>query len=386
MAANLLVAGQMASSAQKISWHNIFRRSKSSQALQTDPSDHHDLVNAVYYPNWRVYKAQRPSSLNLKYITHIFYAFAWSKEDGTIYLSDEHADVEMDVDGGKGCLNSLRTIKVHHPQIKTLLSVGGGGKGSVPLPTVAGSAEARARFAWTAKEMLEVYELDGIDVDWEHPSSVQQGADYVKLLAALREELPASTYLLTSALPAGEWVLKNINLRQAAQYLDHINLMTYDFTGPWTSICGHHAQLYTPKHPHDDASRTSCSSAVAYTTSQGVPSEKLLLGIPCYGRSFLGAKKVGDSFHGHGGEEGTYEYRDLPRKKASVTVDANVGAVYCVGGDGGFVSYDDSTSVGMKAEFAKQQRLGGMFYWTGTGDTNDARSLVEAGWKGLNKS
>lgn len=34
-------------------------------------------VNAVYYPNWRVYKGFPPSSLNLKYVTHVFYAFAW---------------------------------------------------------------------------------------------------------------------------------------------------------------------------------------------------------------------------------------------------------------------------------------------------------------------
>ena len=383
MAANLVVASNMASSTSTNNWRNIFKRGKSSQHVESDLPTARDMINAVYYPNWGVYKAQPPSSLNLKYITHIFYAFAWTKEDGTIYLSDEWADAEMDVDGVKGCLNSLRTIKVHHPHIRTLLSVGGGGKGSAPLPTVAGSAEARARFAWTAREMLEVYELDGIDVDWEHPSSTQQGVDYVKLLAALREELPASTHLLTSALPAGEWVLKNINLKQAAEHLDYINLMTYDFSGPWTSICGHHAQLYTPKHPHDDASRTSCSSAVAYTTSHGVPSGKLLLGIPCYGRSFLGSKKVGDTFHGHGGDDGTFEYRDLPRKKASVTVDANVGAAYCVGGDGGFVSYDDPKSVDMKAEFVKQQKLGGIFYWTGTGDRNDQRSLVETGWKGM---
>ena len=34
-------------------------------------------INAVYYPNWRIYRQQPPSSMNLRYITHIFYAFAW---------------------------------------------------------------------------------------------------------------------------------------------------------------------------------------------------------------------------------------------------------------------------------------------------------------------
>ncbi len=35
-----------------------------------------DYINGVYYPNWRVYRKLPPSSLNLEFITHIFYAFA----------------------------------------------------------------------------------------------------------------------------------------------------------------------------------------------------------------------------------------------------------------------------------------------------------------------
>ncbi|KAF2498760.1 hypothetical protein BU16DRAFT_304393 [Lophium mytilinum] len=41
--------------------------------------------NGVYYPNWRIYKNQPPSSLNLDVISHVFYAFAWVKTDGTVY-------------------------------------------------------------------------------------------------------------------------------------------------------------------------------------------------------------------------------------------------------------------------------------------------------------
>lgn len=203
------------------------------------------------------------------------------------------------------------------------------------------------------------------------------------MLATLRKELPAPRYLLTSALPAGEWALKNIHLGKASIHLDLINLMTYDFAGPWTDACGHHAQLYTPEHPHNDAARTSCKSAVTYLLSKGVPSRKILLGIPTYGRSFLGATKAGDCFTGQGGEEGTFEYKDLPRPGATEYFDGSVGAVYSIGGDGGFVTYDDPRTVHMKAQYAKQQKLGGFFYWTGTGDAEGERSLVEAGYRAL---
>ena len=33
------------------------------------------VVNAVYYPSWRVYKEKTPSMLRAEAITHIFYAF-----------------------------------------------------------------------------------------------------------------------------------------------------------------------------------------------------------------------------------------------------------------------------------------------------------------------
>ena len=177
--------------------------------------------------------------------------------------------------------------------------------------------------------------------------------------------------------------MRNINLAQACIHLDFINLMAYDFSGPWTQACGHQAQLHTPAHPHSNEACTSGNSAVTYLLAQGVPSRKILLGIPVYGRSFLGATKVGDRYAGQGGEEGTFEYRDLPRPGAFEGVDEQTGAAFCVGGDGGFVTYDNPRTVQLKAYFAKQLRLGGLFYWTGTGDAQGPRSLIEAGYNTL---
>lgn len=121
-------------------------------------------------------------------------------------------------------------------------------------------------------------------------------------------------------------------------------------------------------------------------TSRGVPARKLLLGIPAYGRSFLGAKKLGEKFAGQGGEEGVFEYRDLPRPGTKELIDIKLVAAYCVGGDGGFITYDNPQTVHLKAGFAKQSGLGGLFFWTGTGDAQGPRSLVEAGYKGLHSS
>lgn len=199
--------------------------------------------------------------------------------------------------------------------------------------------------------------------------------------------MPAPQYTLSSALPAGEWALQHINLAHASYYLDMVNLMAYDFSGPWVPKCGHQAQLYTPQIPHCAEAAISCHSAVSYMVRQGVPQNKIVLGVPAYGRSFTGTHGVGHSYSGQAGEEGTFEYRELPRPGAQEHVDEQVGAAYCIGGDGGFVTYDTPQTVQMKARYVRQNGLGGLFYWTGTGDvsahTQKDRSLVYNGFLGL---
>jgi len=225
--------------------------------------------------------------------------------------------------------------------------------------------------------------LMSFPVDWEHPADMQQGHDYLHLLSKLREVLPSPRYTLTTALPAGEWALKNINLSAAQEYLDLINLMAYDFSGPWVNLTGHQAQLYTPSCPHSEAARISCQSAVNYMLSQGVNPKKILLGIPAYGRSFLGCNDINQQYSGRGGEDGAFDYCDLPRPGAKEYHDDAIGAAYCCGGDGGFITYDTPRTVQQKARFVTKMGLGGLFYWHITGDKRGSKSLVETGFKTL---
>lgn len=165
--------------------------------------------------------------------------------------------------------------------------------------------------------------------------------------------LPPDEYFLTAALPAAQSVLACIDIRSAAHYLDMVNLMAYDFCGHWTHRSGHHSQLYAM-----NKDETSGSSGVAFLVGAGCPAKKINLGIPLYGRSFLGVSGPGHRFKGVGGEEGTFDFNQLPRKGTKEQVDKRIGAAMCVGGDGGFVSYDNPDTVKMKASYCKQKGLG----------------------------
>ncbi|OJJ47922.1 hypothetical protein ASPZODRAFT_158776 [Penicilliopsis zonata CBS 506.65] len=346
------------------------------------------FVNAAYYPNWRVYRKQPPSSLRLGFISHVFYAFAWVKPDGTVYLSDEWADTQMPIDGTQGCLRAFTQLKQQYSKMKVILSIGGGGKGSENFAAVANDVQRVETFVKTAKELVHQFGLDGLDIDWEHPSDSQQGKDYLYLLARLRQGLPSPRYVLSICLPAGEWVLRHINLTAAQEYVDLINIMAYDFTGPWTSETGHQSQLYSPITGSGSAGEAaspspSCHSVVSYVLGQGVNPKKLLLGIPTYGRSFLGSTSIGQPYTAPGGEDGTFDYRDLPRPGATEQYDEAAGAAYCTGGDGGFVSYDTPRTVSQKAKFVTKLKMAGLFYWHIGADARGPRSLIETGYNTL---
>lgn len=188
---------------------------------------------------------------------------------------------------------------------------------------------------------------------WEYPCDEQQGSDFLALLAATRTYLSEDQYLLTAALPANKAVLQCINLGEAALYLDFINLTAYDFFGSWTPRTGHQSQLYAMSKDE-----TSASTGVGYLMQAGVPGKKILLGIPLFGRSFLHATGPGQKFKGVGGEDGSFEYKDLPRRGTKEQIDKRSVAAQCVGGDGGFVTYDNPDTVKMKAAFCKQKGLG----------------------------
>jgi chitinase len=196
-------------------------------------------------------------------------------------LSDEWVDAQMPVDGSTGCLGSFMRLKSQHPYLKLILSIGGGGA-SQNFVAIAASAATRDNFGRSAKGLVDASGFDGIDIDWEHPQNPQEGSNFLALLAAIRLHLPPTQYLLTAALPAGEWCLQNIDLRAASSYLDLLNLMAYDFHGSWSSSSGHHAQLF-PSSPNEP----SGSAAVDYVISTGFPASKVLLGVPVYGRSWV---------------------------------------------------------------------------------------------------
>lgn len=69
-------------------------------------------------------------------------------------------------------------------------------------------------------------------------------------------------------------------------YLDIINLMAYDFHGKWERETGHNAPLFAPSSDSEWRKQLSVSHAANMWVSMGAPKEKIVIGMPTYGRSF----------------------------------------------------------------------------------------------------
>lgn len=279
-----------------------------------------------------------------------------------------------------GCLGQLYSLK-RDRNLKVLLSIGGAAYSS-NFAGPASSAQGRALFASSAVSLVKSLGLDGLDINWEYPNNEAQAADLVSLLGEIRKQLDQYGnslgtkyhFELTFAAPAGPLNYQNLNLAAMDQYLDFWNLMAYNYTGSWT---GHQANLFDAG---DRSTPFNTRTSVDYYTSHGVSSNKIVLGMPIYGRSFITTKGLGQSFGGTGNgtwEKGVYDFKSLPLAGSSEVYDEKLGASYSWDAvKQELISYDTVKVGHQKAKWIKDMDLGGAMWWGSSADKKGGESLI----------
>ena len=268
-------------------------------------------------------------------LTHINYSFAHIKSDF------ESLDIKEE-----SRLVKIAALKNSHPTLKVLLSVGGWGAGN--FSEMAADPAHRKAFCKNCLAAVTKYKLDGIDLDWEYPTSSAAGItssssdtqNFTLLLKDLRVAL-GDKYLITmaSADNAGY-----VDFKSAIDYLDFVNLMTYDMGKPPY----HNAGLYK-----SSKTKNSCDESVAKHYQKGVPYRKMVLGIPFFGHG------DGSAFSKDG-----IDYNEINPGSYTMLWDQTAQVPYLANAAGTMVlSYDDEVSVGLKAEYVKQKGLLGAMYW-----------------------
>jgi chitinase len=348
-----------------------------------------------YFSSWSTYSNYNPVDIDASKLTHINYAFANISSDGKIALGDSWADVEKPFPGDtedqpyKGNFYQLTKLKQQYPHLKTLISVGGW-TWSEKFSDVALTEQSRTIFAQSSLDFILKYGFDGIDLDWEYPvaggepDNIHRPEDkqnFTLLLKKIRETLDAQSakdgkkYLLTIAGGTGNGYANNTELNLIHQYVDYIQVMTYDLHGSWESITGMNAPLY--RDPETKFySDFSVQDAILIYLNKGVPANKLIMGIPFYGRVYNQVNNLENglyqSFTG-GGSSITYaelEASYVNKNGFSRYWEPDSKVPWLFNGTQ-FVSYDDPESLGYKTSFIKSMGLGGAMMWELGHDPNE---------------
>lgn len=344
-------------------------------------SEHEDMgyISAVYYSNWSVYKNQHfPQDVNVTQLSHVFYAFMKADEKlGKVKLSDTWSDTELAMGGEHGCLKKWNQIKKKHRHLKFIMSVGGWGTHQSFQQTV--KSEARmANFVESIVELVETYKFDGVDIDWEYPSSPEEGKKLCELLEWLRLALDSirSNLSLSVAAPGSTHHLRNFDIRRMDAVLSFWNVMCYDFAGSsWSEKTGYHLNLYGA---NGDTSLNADEILIHYIRG-GVHPQKLVMGMPLYGRSFYSPSRANIGSHFNKKlplPTDIVDYRDIPydneeydrAKVAAYTYDDEQEIL---------ITYDNPQSVAEKAKYVERLNLRGGFWWDLKGESDEAeRQLI----------
>jgi chitinase len=429
-------------------------------------------VRAVFFANWDRYaRGYFVNEIPAGKLNVIDYAFAAPSAAGTCALSDVWSDYQAptwsgdnSVDGVAddpsdpnqhlfGNFNQLVKLKAKNPQLKVVMSIGGWTL-SKYFSDVAATSSSRQAFVQSCIDLIIKGNLptggwppqaggdgvaaglfDGIDIDWEYPGiDPGNGADHspadrhnaTLLLQEFRRQLDAygattgKHYLLTADLPAG-----NVNstgsweLADVAQTTDWINLLTFDFHGSWDAWTDFNSPFsLDPKEPPVGGaaiqSTWTTKGTVDYYLANGVAGQKLVVGVPFYGKRYVGVPAANNGLYQPFTPQG-WPFNDSPTFHELVDTGLTDGNLNVIGPtavsgprnagndqhgingftwywngpagapwlynptlDGGtFISYMDPHGVVERAQLVNNSHLRGLFAWEVSQDDN-AGDLVDA--------
>jgi GH18 family chitinase len=271
-----------------------------------------------YLPSW----SGSVNSVQYNKLTHINYAFVLPNSNGTLQAVP---------DSGK--LSSLVSLG-HSNNVKVSLSIGGWNDGNdSAFESLAASSGSRTTFVNSVLSVLNQYNLDGVDIDWEYPDPGTSGNNYAALMQQLSNALHGQGKLLTAAVVSEGGTANGVQ-PAVFGYVDWLNIMAYDGGSP---------------HANYDWSIASAN----FWKSRGLPASKTVLGVPFYSRP------------------GYLTYAQL------VALDPANANRDCTTVNGTQECYNGIPTIKRKTQWA-MANAGGIMNWELSQDTTGSTSLVSA--------
>ncbi|KAK0736846.1 glycosyl hydrolases family 18-domain-containing protein [Apiosordaria backusii] len=343
-----------------------------------------------YYEAWRhdsVCQGMGFDQIPVKSLTHLYFSFGYITPGDFSIAGMDGLPFRL--------FSDFTDVKQKNPALKTVIAIGGWTYND-PGPTqkvfsnMVSTQANRAKFIKNLFAFMRQYAFDGVDFDWEYPGAPDRGGipedgeNFTKFLKQLDDENKRQPlkYIVSFTAPTSYWYLRHFDLK-AIDYVDFINVMSYDLHGVWdrdnpigNNIYGH-------------SNVTEIKRAFDLFWRNNVPARKLNLGLGFYGRSFQledpacnkpGCKfKGGASKGGCSGESGILSYREIQeiikKDRLKPFHDKKAGVKYITYGHDQWVSYDDADTFKQKKELAANLGLGGYLIWAVDQDDNQLSAL-----------
>lgn len=286
-----------------------------------------------------------------QYMTHINYAFG--------HVNESFNGVKID---NEERLRQIVDLRKQKPELKVLLSIGGWGSGR--FSEMAANDEYRRAFAADCDRVVKEFALDGIDIDWEYPTSsmanISSSPDDTENFTLLMQDIRAAIGNEKELTLATVASARYIDFKAILPSVDFVNIMAYDMA----SAPKHHSALYPSGHSGD----ITLDGAVTAHLKAGVPPSKLVMGMPFYGRggdgypSFQDYNKVGNT---------DTQYTEKWDEVAQVPYLADKNDTLVFG-------FENPRSLAIKCQYILDKDLLGGMYWDYSGDNEqgDLRRTV----------
>jgi chitinase len=316
-------------------------------------------------------------------LTHIIHAGVPFDANGNLQVPGQFVEPEL-------------IPRAHAVGTKVILLIGGDVTGLEANP---GNIPALLK---NLKAFVKENDYDGLDLDWEYPSSDADTAFLLTLMTALRSAFPSPRYTLS--IDAAPWTADSYDPKHLKKVIDWFNIMTYDCAGPWTA----HAQLNSPifwdnKNPAPEECEPGGSDQQSgQIFLKEVPASQLNQGTPFYGYEYTNVNQLfGLCPNAATTDDGacddtvlTVNYgqniKQLINKKGWVSHRDPVALVpYLLKKDGspGYITYDDPLSTYTRVLYSDWvQGLGGTFMWSLDADYDGhSQDLLDAMYRGTHR-
>jgi chitinase len=372
-----------------------------SRSLKENASENKKTAVMAYYVPEKDYK---PELIPVEKLTHIIFSF-------TKVIDGEMKFSKPEISGPK--LEALVKQKERNPGLKVMVACGGWGADG--FSDMALTAESRTKFIQSTRDLIEKFQVDGIDMDWEYPGISGAGTkarpedthNFTQLMKGLREMLDTfdEPKVLTFASAGWERYYDFVDVNEVMKYADFMNVMTYDQVSGESIYTGHHTPLGhvsnedingTPFQAHldslfeagksPDKGPRSVEKIVNFLIQKGVKPEQIIIGAAFYGRVWKGVPPINQGLYqkSKGIHIGWLAYHQIRNRYESDSSfqrfwDDKAKAPYMYHSlDSLLVSYDDTVSVALKTRFAINNKLGGIMFWELGNDTKETGGLLDA--------